>query len=54
MSIFGNMFTQRDPWITERGYVDTFPWEKANINATPVTDYSKLGYGRAVGQRIIG
>lgn len=54
LSVFGNMFANRDPWMKYRYYQDTFPWEKANINSLPVTQFSDLGVGRAVGQRIIG
>jgi hypothetical protein len=54
MSIFGKMFSERDPWSKDNGFVDTFPWERANIQTPPTSAYQELGYGRAVGQKIIG
>jgi hypothetical protein len=54
LSIFGKMFSNRDPWQKYKFYEDTFPWERANINSIPVTNYNQIGFGRGVGQRIIG
>lgn len=53
MSVYGKMFSKRDPWSKAQGYIDTFPWERANINSLPVTDYTENGRNRAVGQQII-
>lgn len=56
MSVMGKMFSQRDPLSRINGFVDTFPWQRYMINdrlATPHNNPSS-GFGRAVGQRIIG
>jgi hypothetical protein len=54
LSVFGKMFSERDPWQKYRFYEDTFPWERALIRNPPVSAYHQLGVGRGVGQRIIG
>lgn len=54
LSVFGKMFSDRDPLSKIQGYVNTFPWEQANINSMPVTDYTDHGVNRAVGQRVLG
>ena len=56
MSIFGNLFNKRDPLLRRNGFVNTFPWEQYNISSRLVTPFSNpsSGFGRAVGQRIVG
>ncbi len=56
LSVFGRMFSKRDPLSRINGFVNTFPWEQYNISSRLVTPHNNpsSGFGRAVGQRIVG
>jgi hypothetical protein len=56
MSIFSKMFDNRDPWSKYKYYVDSYPWEKHTVPSKVVRPYNhpESGFGRAVGQRVLG
>ena len=55
LSVFGTMFSDRGPWQKNNSFVDTYPWQRQLINSRIVHPYSRIdGFGRSVGQRIIG
>ena len=51
-SIFGSMFTDRDPRSKQYGYIDTYPWQRQLIDSKTVLPYQGItGLGRYVGHR---
>ena len=55
LSVYGKMFTERDPWMKDHYFVDQYPWDHQLIDSRVVTYESNplSGVGRAPGTRII-
>ena len=54
-STFSKLFQDRDPWSKLNAFVDTYPWERGNINNSLLAYKTPMsGFGRAVGDRVIG